>query len=64
MWLNYFNGFAAFIVISSIKGTLPLAVTLIAQMMSGSFSNVKDGSVWLDKKRGSLRYDAGESAAP
>jgi len=34
MWLNYFNGFAAFILISSIKGTLPLAVTLIATPLS------------------------------
>jgi hypothetical protein len=49
-WLNYFNGVAAFIVISSIKGTLPLAVTLIAQLLSLSFSQVTGGSVWLDKK--------------
>jgi len=49
-WLNYFNGVAAFIVIFRIKGTLPLAVTLIAQLLSLSFSQVTGGSVWLDKK--------------
>jgi hypothetical protein len=50
MWLNYFNGFAAFILISSIKGTLPLAVTLIATPVSRSSATVTGDSVWLENK--------------